>query len=95
MNKNLKFGTSGIRGLFQDDIDTNMVMNLVESISIGGLGSNFLIGHDSRRSCVLFANILTAGLSYYGNKVNHIGLSPTPLVAYSTKFMTIFVSISS
>ena len=85
MNINLKFGTSGIRGIFQDDIDTNMVMNLVQSIAISDLGSNFLIGHDSRRSCVLFANILTSGLSYYGNKVNHIGLSPTPLVAYSTK----------
>ena len=81
----MKFGTSGIRGLFQEEIETNMVIKLIESISLSNLGSNFLVGHDSRRSCVLFANILTSGLSYHGNRVNHIGSSPTPLVAYATK----------
>ena len=85
MNNNLRFGTSGIRGLFQEEIDTNMVMKLIESISLSDLGSKFLVGHDSRRSCILFANILTSGLSYHGNKVNQIGFAPTPLVAYATK----------
>ena len=60
MNNNLRFGTSGIRGLFQEEIDTNMVMKLIESISLSDLGSKFLVGHDSRRSCILFANILTS-----------------------------------
>ena len=46
----MKFGTSGIRGVFQAEIDVNLVNKLVESIVLGKLGSKFLIGHDVRKS---------------------------------------------
>ena len=78
LNKIIKFGTSGIRGVFQDEIDVNLVNKLVESIVLGKLGSKFLIGHDVRKSAILLANVLSSGLSYYGKSVNQIGFAPTP-----------------
>jgi phosphomannomutase len=85
LNKIIKFGTSGIRGVFQDEIDVNLVNKLVESIVLGKLGSKFLIGHDVRKSAILLANVLSSGLSYYGKSVNQIGFAPTPVIAYATK----------
>ena len=81
----MRFGTSGIRGIFQKDLNIETINKLVESISLSDLGSRFVVGYDSRRTSSLFANILIAGLSYYGKKVNQIGLVPTPLVAYATR----------
>jgi len=81
----LKFGTSGIRGVFGEEINSRDIIKLGESVIGNNMGERFFVGFDSRRTSMLFANVLVSSLSYFGKTVVNGGCLPTPVIAYSIK----------
>ena len=81
----MKFGTSGIRGVFEEEINSYDIIKLAESVIGNNMGERFFVGFDSRRTSMLFANVLVSSLSYYGKTVVNGGCLPTPVIAYATK----------
>ena len=81
----MKFGTSGIRGVFDNEINSRDIIKLAESIIGNNMGERFFVGFDSRRTSMLFTNVLVSSLSYFGKTVVNGGCLPTPVIAYSIK----------
>ena len=81
----MKFGTSGIRGVFGEEINSRDIIKLGESVIGNNMGERFFVGFDSRRTSMLFANVLVSSLSYFGKTVVNGGCLPTPVIAYSIK----------
>ena len=81
----MKFGTSGIRGVFNEEINSRDIIKLGESVIGNNMGERFFVGFDSRRTSMLFANVLVSSLSYFGKTVVNGGCLPTPVIAYSIK----------
>ena len=81
----MKFGTSGIRGVFDSEINSRDIIKLAESIIGNNMGERFFVGFDSRRTSMLFTNVLVSSLSYFGKTVVNGGCLPTPVIAYSIK----------
>ncbi len=84
------FGTDGVRGV----ANVNLTPELAYKVAKAGAyvlskKSNekivILIGKDTRLSGDLIENALTAGFLSYGAEVIHLGIVPTPAVAYLTR----------
>ncbi|PZU96690.1 MAG: phosphoglucosamine mutase [Pseudanabaena sp.] len=87
------FGTDGIRGHVGDFLTANLALEvgisagkiLKERDGLAEHGSNVIaIGQDSRTSGDMLSSAISAGLTAAGWDVWHIGLCPTPAVAYLT-----------
>ncbi len=90
------FGTDGIRGQVGEILTAPLALHigfwagqvLRESSRTSGHGSPLgdrppvILGQDSRTSSPMLANALSAGLTAAGVDVWHLGLCPTPAVAY-------------
>lgn len=73
------FGTSGIRGIINKDVDTKLAMALGNSV--GSLYQELLIGYDTRASNLMLFNAVASGALLSGAVVNNAGLVPTPTLA--------------
>lgn len=84
-NKKL-FGTSGIRGKVNDEVTTNLALNIGKALAtyLGGKG-DVVIGYDTRTTNKMLENAITAGLLESGCNVLKIGMVPTPLVGYAVE----------
>ncbi len=81
------FGTDGIRGKAGDLLTAPLAMEIGywagQVMHAQGMGDGLVIlGQDSRTSGHMLASALSAGLTSAGLDVWHIGLCPTPAVAY-------------
>ncbi len=83
------FGTDGIRGRVGDLLTAPLALQVglragqvlrAQGSSIGPI----MLGQDSRNSSDMLAMALSAGLTAAGLEVWHLGLCPTPAVAYLT-----------
>lgn len=83
--QNLKFGTSGIRGVYGDEIRVSDVLELSESVASLGRTNRFVVGSDTRDSCKLIAQSFAAGLAIGESEVGLMGVVPTPVLAFSTR----------
>lgn len=80
----MQFGTSGIRGVFAQQIRVGTALDLTDAV-IEVLGNGrYVIGNDTRRSCDLLAHTIATGLCYNGSDVNYLDIVPTPVLAYAT-----------
>lgn len=83
------FGTDGIRGRVGDLLTAPLAMQVgfwtaqVLAAQAGERGP-VILGQDSRNSSDMLAMALSAGLTAAGLEVWHLGLCPTPAVAYLT-----------
>lgn len=83
------FGTDGVRGIANFELTPELAFNL------GRAGAAVLardnprpvigIGTDTRISCHMIENALTAGILSIGGQVVKVGVIPTPAVAYLTR----------
>jgi phosphoglucosamine mutase len=86
------FGTDGIRGIAGVDLTAEFSFHLGEAV--GELyrqkrwDKKIIIGRDSRISGPMIESALTAGLMAAGIDVHIIGIAPTPVIAYLTKFLS-------
>ncbi len=93
------FGTDGVRGQANSwPMTADMALRLGAAagryFSRGGEnGHRVVIGKDTRRSCYMLENALTAGLTSTGMNVLLLGPVPTPAVGYLTRSMRADVGI--
>lgn len=84
------FGTDGIRGIVNDTLNAELAFEVgcaaaqVLAKNTGKEKPLFLIGKDTRISSDLLEGALVAGLCSAGADVLHLGVIPTPGVAYLT-----------
>ena len=80
------FGTSGIRGKFQEDVTIKLALDVSRALAkyIGGKGKKVVIGRDTRTSGKIMEHVMTAGLEECGCDVLLLGMVPTPVVGYAT-----------
>lgn len=83
------FGTDGIRGRANLHPMTPMVAMRVGMAVAAHFGRHgrVIVGKDTRLSCYMFENALTAGLCAMGADVMLVGPMPTPGIAYLAKEM--------
>ncbi len=92
------FGTDGIRRI----ANTDLTPELVYKVAKGGAyvlskhtdkAPLILIGKDTRLSGSLIESAMTAGFLSYGANVIHLGVLPTPTVAYLTRKLNADASV--
>lgn len=80
------FGTSGIRGKYQEQITLELAINVARALAkyIGGVGKKVVIGRDTRTTGKIIENVMSAALMECGCDVLKLGMVPTPVVGYAT-----------
>jgi phosphoglucosamine mutase len=73
------FGSSGIRGIINEDIDARLA--LAVGNSVGHFYKSIVLGHDGRASNEILSNAILAGALFSEAKVVTTGLVPTPTLA--------------
>ena len=87
------FGTDGVRGLSNTHpmtADFALKLGMSAAIVLGNVSNKtnrVIIGKDTRLSCYMLENVLTAGLTSMGKDVLLLGPMPTPAVAMLTRSM--------
>lgn len=92
------FGTDGIRGIANSELTPELVYKVSKAGAYvfskhKGTSPLILIGKDTRLSGDLIENSITAGLLSYGANVIHLGVIPTPAVAFLTRELKADASI--
>ena len=80
MNK--MFGTNGIRGLINEGLTVDMVLNLGRAIGTELGPGQIALARDSRMGGEMFSRSITAGLCSTGCSVTDLGLVPTPALQF-------------
>lgn len=78
------FGTAGIRGPYLERVSPLLAyrVGLAVANHVGGRGT-VTLGHDVRLTSPLLARMVAAGLMAGGMDTLHLGIVPTPVLAYS------------
>lgn len=85
------FGTDGIRGLVNKELDSDLALKLGASVARvlkkeqNKKELTFLIGTDTRISKDMLVSAITSGFLSEGCHIINLGVIPTPAVAYLTK----------
>ena len=89
----MKFGTTGIRGIFGKDITPEIAFRLGKTIS--SLSKRYVIGCDCRTSSKVIYNSLVSGLMSGGSQVTNFGMVSTPTLAYNTRMADYGIMITA
>lgn len=87
------FGSSGIRGVVNKEITTELVINLGEVL--GTLHKSIVIGHDPRTSSQLLLHAFCSGLLSTGCEVFTTGMVTTPTLAHAARNFDCGVTITA
>ncbi len=80
------FGTNGVRGTVNEDMDSDLALRLGMAIGTWiGKGKEVSIGTDTRRSNYMLKNAVSSGLMATGCDVIDVGEVPTPALQYHTR----------
>ena len=83
------FGTDGIRGVVDIDIDTSLAYNIGKAISLyiekSNLRKEVIIGYDTRVSNHTLTYALSVGIMDYGVDVSIVGVVPTAAISYLSR----------
>ncbi|NJE54169.1 phosphoglucosamine mutase [Thermococcus sp. 21S9] len=79
------FGTSGIRGLFNECVTPELALKVGKALGTYLEGGKVVVGMDTRTSSETLKSALISGLLSTGVEVIDIGLSPTPLTGFAIK----------
>jgi len=80
----VRFGTDGIRGVANVDLDTELVLCLGRAAARVLPARVFVVGRDTRQSGPMLQAALSAGLASEGADVVDLGVLPTPGVAWES-----------
>lgn len=81
------FGTDGIRGVANVDLQPKLAFDLGRATAsrlLGNHGGSVLVGQDTRRSGDMFVAAVAAGALSLGADVHRLGVCPTPALAHLT-----------
>lgn len=92
------FGTDGIRRIANSELTPELVYKVAKAgayvfSKYSKCAPLILIGKDTRLSGNLIESSITAGLLSYGANVIHLGIIPTPAVAFLTRKLNADASI--
>ena len=79
------FGTSGIRGIANREVTSELALKIGLALATYIEKGNFLVAMDTRVSSEMIENALIAGVLAAGAKVKKLGIAPTPALAFLTK----------
>jgi len=79
------FGSSGIRGLVNLDLTTDLAVKIGMTIATFSKNRKVLVARDTRVSGLMLENALVSGLLAGGADVKVLGILPTPVLAYLTR----------
>lgn len=79
------FGTNGVRGIVNDDMDTDLALKLGKAIGSWLGGGVVAIGTDTRLSNSMLKNAVGSGLMATGCDVIDLGEAPTPAIQMYTR----------
>lgn len=84
------FGTDGARGIANSELTCELAMQIGRAAAMVLIDGNIkrpkvMIGMDTRISSNMLCSAITAGLCSVGADVMHLGVIPTPAVAYLVK----------
>jgi phosphomannomutase/phosphoglucomutase len=78
------FGTNGVRGVINKDMNVQLAMDLGKAIGTFMKGK-VAVGYDSRTSAAMIKSAVASGLMCAGADVLDLGLVPTPVVQHYVK----------
>ena len=78
------FGTNGVRGVVNVDMNVQLAMDLGRAIGTF-MGGRVAIGNDPRTSADMIKSAVSCGLMSAGVEVIDIGMVPTPVVQFYAK----------
>ncbi len=78
------FGTNGVRGIVNEDMNVQLAMDLGRAIGTF-MGGRVAIGNDPRTSADMIKSAVSCGLMAAGAEVIDIGMVPTPVVQFHVK----------
>lgn len=80
------FGTDGVRGLINSEINSEVAYNIGKGLAIYILKSNLykkvLIGSDTRQSGDCYVSSIASALTEYGIDIDIVGVVSTPVVSF-------------
>ncbi len=83
------FGTNGVRGKVNKNMNTDLALKLGKAIGTWfGEGKTAAVGTDTRDSNEMLKNAVSSGLMAVGCDVIDLGEAPTPAIQYYTKRRT-------
>lgn len=88
------FGTDGVRGVFGDDLTSDLVERLGRAATIWAGGGDVLVGRDTRGSGPELEQALARGIVSAGGAAVLAGVIPTPAVALCARDLGAMVSAS-
>jgi len=83
------FGTFGVRGLVNRELTPNAVFDLGLALATHLKNKGRVaVGHDNRTSSEMFEHAIIAGLTAGGCDVLRLGLTPTPVLSFGTRYFS-------
>lgn len=79
------FGTNGIRGVVNEDMNLELASNLGMAIGTYLNGGSVAIGTDTRTSNEMLKSAVISGLLTCGSEIVDLGIVPTPVLQYYVK----------
>lgn len=76
------FGTNGVRGVINDTMTVDLVLNLSKAIGTVLGPGKVVVGRDARKGGEMFSRAVISGLLSTGCSVIDIGLVPTPTLQF-------------
>ena len=76
----MKISISGIRGVYGNDFLPNDVLRFCDGFSKLIKNGKCVIGRDTRETGEMIEKLVSARLLERGIEVNHLGITPTPVV---------------
>lgn len=88
------FGTSGVRGIANEEITPELALDLARSMAaeLGGSG-RILIGRDTRLTGQMLEDALVSGFLSTGFEVEKMGVVPTPAVGFAVSELGMDVGV--
>lgn len=77
------FKTDGVRGVWGEDLNKNLVKNIAKSLCLSG-AKTVVVGRDTRPSGIKIVGVLKNVFSHYGVEVIDLKIATTPVVAFAT-----------
>jgi phosphomannomutase/phosphoglucomutase len=87
------FGTNGVRGIVNEDMNIQLAQNLGMAIGTFLSGGRVAIGTDTRTSNEMLKSGVIAGLLACGSSIIDLGIVPTPTLQYYVKHQDVDLGI--
>lgn len=78
----IKISVAGVRGIYPDEINSNLAFRFAFAFGNYGKGKEFLTGRDTRESGDVLTSSVISGILSAGKNVTDLGIIPTPLMEF-------------